>query len=64
MSLSRAQQVQQLANLCKLRGRMRRNRVASFVAQGYSINHSELQRMLSEAKSEEEMAAILQRYGT
>lgn len=43
---------------------MRRNRVASFVAQGYSINHSELQRMLSEAKSEEEMAAILQRYGT
>jgi len=41
---------------------MRRTRAASFVAQGYDINHPEIQAMLRAAKTEEEAAAIIARY--
>lgn len=62
MALTKAQQALQLANLCKMRGQMRRTRASSYVAQGYDTNHPEIQAMLQAARTEEEAAAIIARY--
>jgi len=51
------------ANLADMRGQMRRTRATSYVAQGYDINHPVIQAMLRAAKTEEEIAAIIMRYG-
>jgi len=51
------------ANMAKMRAQIRRRDVASYVAQGYSINHPELQARLAAARSEEEVARILLQAG-
>jgi len=63
MALTRADRRLMAANLAGMRGQMRRTTAASYVAQGYDINHPVIQAMLQAAKSEEERAAIIMRYG-
>jgi len=62
MALTRAQRALQLAGLARMRAQIRRRDVASYVAQGVSINDPELQARLAAARSEEEAAAIIARY--
>lgn len=60
MSLSRGERPIQLANMAKMRAQIRRREVASYMAEGYSQYHPELQRMLAAARSEEEAARIIE----
>ena len=59
MALTRAQRAIQKANLFRMRAQMRRTDVMSYVAQGCDINNPELQARLQEARTEEEIAAII-----
>lgn len=52
-------QAVQDANMAKMRAQIRRRDVASYVAQGYDINHPELQARLAAARSDEEIGRIL-----
>jgi len=63
MSLTEADRRHMAANLAGMRGQMRRTRRTSFMAQGYDKSHPGIEAMLRAAKTEEEAAAIILRYG-
>jgi len=50
----------QNANMARMRAQIRRREVASYMAQGYSQYHPELQMMLATARSEEEVARMIE----
>ena len=60
LKLRTADRTTQDANMARLRANIRRREVASYVAEGYSQYHPELQRMLATARSEEEAARIIE----
>ena len=59
MALTRTQRVLQQAGLLKMRARIRRRDVDSYIAQGYDARNEELQARLRMARTEEERAAII-----